>query len=393
MLLKNKLALHFAYLPDPRFRRARKHNLLDILFIALCAVLCGAETFTEMSLWAKSKQEWLQALLPLPGGVPRHDTFGRLFARLDRQAFADCFQQWTQALHETTGGEVVALDGKWLRSSFDKATGTPALKLVSAWAADNRLVLAQRAIETGKSESDTMLALLKRLDVKGCTVTIDAAGCQKALAKQIIQQKGDYVLALKENQESLWQYVIEQFDHWRSVDWQIPFAYECARTVGKGHGRIERRECFVDPKGQWPGLKSIAMVEAERRVRGKVSVERRYFVTSLSGKGVAGRVLRAVRRHWGIENRLHWVLDVVYNEDKSRVRSGHAAQNFSVLRQITLNLLRQHPDKKTSLRLKRKRAGWESGYLEELLTGVVREEQEATAATPSIENLAIPSER
>jgi predicted transposase YbfD/YdcC len=388
MLLKNQLALHFAALPDPRYRRARKHHLLDILFIALCALLCGAETFTEIALWGKSKQEWLQTLLPLPGGIPSHDTFGRLFARLDRQAFADCFQQWTKALHEKTDGEILALDGKWLRGSFDKATGTPALKLVSAWAEDHRLVLAQKAIEAGKSESETMLALVKRLDVKDCTVTIDAAGCHKAIAKQIIKQRGDYVLCLKENQESLYQYVAEQFDHWCSVGWQIPLSYERARTMGKGHGRIERRECFVveaadfiDPTGQWQGLKSIVQVEAERRVRGKVTVERRYFLTSLSGVGVARRVLRAVRRHWGIENRLHWVLDVVYNEDRSRVRCGNAAQNFSVLRQITLNLLRQSPDKKTSLRLKRKRAGWELGYLEELLTGVPREAAGETEET------------
>jgi hypothetical protein len=177
-----------------------------MLFIALCAVLCGAESFTEIAQWGRSKQEWLKTLLPLDGGIPSHDTFGRLFARLDRQAFAYCFQQWTKTLQEKTPGEIIALDGKWLRSSFDKATGTPALKLVSAWAEDARLVLAQKAIDAGKSESDTMLALLKLLDVQASVVTIDAAGCQKGIARQIIKQKGDYVLALKDNHELLHQF-------------------------------------------------------------------------------------------------------------------------------------------------------------------------------------------
>jgi predicted transposase YbfD/YdcC len=386
MLLQNQLTSHFGALPDPRYRRARKHELLDILFIALCAVICGAESFAEIAQWGRSKQEWLQSFLLLPSGIPSHDTFGRVFARLDRQAFARCFQDWTQSLHQKTEGQVIAVDGKWLRGSFDTATQTPALKLVSAWASEARLVLAQQAIEPGSNEIATLPTLLKMLDMGDCIVTIDAAGCQKNIAKQIIKQKGDYVLSLKGNQEFLRENVEEQFTDWEEKDWQIPFAYQKVRSCGKGHGRIEIRECylveasdFVDPRGEWQGLRSIAMITSERQVGEKVSVERRYYLTSLSGADAARHVLRSVRRHWGIENRLHWVLDVVYQEDKCRVRTGHAAQNLSVLRQITLNLLRSSPDKSTSLRMKRKRAGWELGYLEEILTGVPMEERKENA--------------
>lgn len=390
MLLKNDLASHFVGLPDPRWRRSRKHELLDILFIALCAVVCGAESFAEIAQWGRSNHQWLSKILPLTHGIPSHDTFGRLFARLDRQAFATCFRAWTVTLYEKTEGEIISLDGKWLRGSFDKATGTDSLKLVSAWASHARLVLTQQAIEKGSNETATLPHLLALLDIEGCIVTIDAAGCQKEIARQIIKKKGNYVLSLKGNQESLCETVEDNFSDWEEKEWQIPFAYDHACLRSKGHGRLEKRDCFVvecsdfvDVKREWKGFKSIVMLKSERRVGDKVSVDRRYFVTSLGGDDVARRVLRAVRAHWGIENRLHWVLDVVYGEDKSRVRTGNAAQNLSVLRQITLNLLRQSPDKKTSLRMKRKRAGWEMGYLEEILTGVAQEttEDNQTLAT------------
>jgi predicted transposase YbfD/YdcC len=392
MFLKNNLASYFDQLPDPRFRRSRKHELLDILFIALCAVVCGAESFAEIAQWGRSNQKWLSGLLPLPHGIPSHDTIGRLFARLDRQAFATCFRTWTLSLQEKTDGEIISLDGKWLRNSFDKAAGIDSLKLVSAWANTARLVLAQRAVETGSNESATLPRLLELLDIEGCIVTIDAAGCHKEIARQIVEKKGDYVLSLKGNQESLAETVADNFADWEAKQWQIPFAYAHACLRSKGHGRQEKRDCFVvacsdfvDVSGDWKGFKSIVMLRSERKIGDKVSLDRRYFITSLGGDGdgdgdrggddvgVARRVLRAVRSHWGIENRLHWVLDVVYGEDQCRVRTGNAAQNLSVLRQITLNLLRQSPDKKTSLRMKRKRAGWEMPYLEEILTGVARE--------------------
>lgn len=390
MLLKNDLASYFAGLPDPRWRRSRKHELLDILFLSLCAVVCGAESFAEIAQWGRSHHEWLAELLPLTNGIPSHDTIGRVFARLDRQAFATCFRAWTASLYEKTDGEVISLDGKWLRGSFDKAAGTDSLKLVSAWASHARLVLTQKAIEPGSNETATLPSLLDLLDVSGCIVTIDAAGCHKEIARKIIKKKGDYVLSLKGNHESLCETVEDNFADWESKAWQIPFAYDHACLRSKGHGRLEKRDCFVvaasdfvDVKGEWKGFQSIVMLQSERQIGDKVTRERRYFLTSLGGDDVARRVMRAVRCHWGIENRLHWVLDVVYGEDKCRVRTGNAAQNLSVLRQITLNLLRQSPDTKMSLRMKRKRAGWEGGYLEEILTGVAQEEAEEKQNKPT----------
>jgi len=377
------LASYFASLPDPRIRRSRRHDLFDILFIALCDTLCGAESFAEIAQWGRSNQEWLKEWIPLTGGVPSHDTFGRVFARLDPQEFATCFAAWTKALHQRTDGEIISLDGKWLRGSFDKATGSEAIKMVSAWAGSARLVLAQKRIPAGSNETATLPQLLKLLDISGCIVTIDAAGCQKAIAKQIVAKGGDYVLSLKGNQESIHESVADNFLDWEAKAWDIPFGLDRARTVSKGHGRVEVRECFVvdaadfiDVKGQWRGLRSIVMVKSERRIGDKVTTDRRHFLTSLGGDGVAKRVMRAVRSHWGIENRLHWVLDVTYGEDKCRVRRGNGAQNVTVLRQITLNLLRQSPDKTMSVRMRRKRAGWESVYLEEMLSGIARNKPE-----------------
>ncbi len=288
MLLKNDLASYFAGLPDPRWRRSRKHELLDILFIALCAVIYGAESFAEIAQWGRSNQAWLAPLLPLANGIPSHDTFGRLFSRLDRQAFATCFRAWTTSLYEKTEGEIISLDGKWLRNSFDKAAGTDSLKSVSAWASHARLVLTQRSVEEGSNETATLPRLLALLDVEGCIVTIDAAGCQNEIARQILKKKGDYVLSLKGNQESLCEAVEDNFADWEEKKWQIPFAYDHAFLRSKGHSRFEKRDCFVvecsdfvDVKREWKGFRSIVMLKSERRIGDKVSIDRRYFVTNL----------------------------------------------------------------------------------------------------------------
>lgn len=312
MLLKNGLASHFASLPDPRIRRSRKHELLDILFVALCATICGADSFAEIAQWGRSNQGWLQSLLPLTGGIPSHDTLGRVFARLDRQAFADCFREWTRTLYQKTEGEVIPLDGKWVRGSFDTAAGTGSLKMVSAWASHARLVLTQKAIEPGSNETATLPHLLALLDIVGCVVTIDAAGCQKEIAGQITDRGGDYVLSLKGNQPYMHGSVSDNFADWEAKGWRIPFARDRARTANKGHGRVEVRECFavaaadfVDVRAEWGGLKNIVLLKSERRTGEKVTREERYYLTSLSGSGVARRVMRAIRSHWGIENRLH----------------------------------------------------------------------------------------
>ncbi len=375
---------YFAHLPDPRYKRARKHPLMSLLFIALCAFLCGADTFAQMQRWAKAKQDWLEERIPLPHGIPSHDTIGRVFARLDNKAFAACFEAWTQALYQKTEGEVIALDGKTIRGSFDTATGSAALHLVSAWASANRLVLCQQQVEDHENEVKAVPALLKLLDIKGCVVTGDAMLTQKKIARQIIAAGGDYVLALKENHPHLYDCATDFFEYWLAQGWKTeedgePIAHDFAQTIGKGHGRLEIRRCHVvesvkdwlDPKGEWSGLASVARVEYETRRAGKVSSLVRYYVTSLSGEEVARTVLRCVRQHWGIENRLHWCLDVVFKEDKSQVRSttGHAAGNLGWLRKMVLNLLRKETSVKAGLQSKRNLAGWDIRYLETILTG------------------------
>jgi predicted transposase YbfD/YdcC len=357
---------HFSVLPDPRMERTKKHKLLEILFIALCTMLCGGETFTDMQAFGEAKEEWLRRRLELPHGIPSHDTFGRVFAQLDPQAFGECFAGWSGALHAATQGEVIALDGKTLRHSFDTATGQAALHLVSAWASENGVSLGQLKVEGKSNEITALPALLKLLDVTGQVVTIDAIGCQKELAKQIVAQGGDYVLGLKANQPHLREEVQYFFD--------VPYRYH--QTVEKEHGRIETRRCWLVEEvaiqwlareDQWPGLASIARVEAERRTGEKVSRETRYFLSSLTGS--AARLAGAVRAHWGIETSLHWVLDVTFNEDQSRVRTRHAPENLAALRRLALNLVRHAKAPKASVRASLKRAGWDLAFLETILVG------------------------
>jgi predicted transposase YbfD/YdcC len=375
--------VHFAALPDPRVERTRRHQLLDILVIALCATLCGADDFVAMAAWGRAKKDWLKERLglELENGIASHDTFGRVFARLDPQAFANCFVAWTKALHTHTKGQVIALDGKQLRRSFDAASGKAALHLVSAWATKSRLVLAQTKVEENSNEITAVPKLLALLDIEGCIVTLDAMGCQKTIAKQVVEQGGDYVLALKRNHGNLYESVVQFFERSRQSGWRtglgnIAHRYCC--TTEKGHGRIETRRCFVvdadiawlDPDQEWSNLRSVALVERERRVGHKVSVEVRYFLCSLAGIGSARQLQRAVRRHWHTENRQHWVLDVSFREDDCRIRKDNAAQNMAALRRLALNLLGQEKSAGVGVKNKRCRAGWDSDYLERvLLTG------------------------
>lgn len=384
------LTAYFCRLPDPRLRRSRRHPLLTILFICLCAILSGASSLTEIALWAKAKQDWLEDRVDLSSGIPSHDTIGRVLSRLDPQAFDRCFRTWTQALHRRTEGEVIALDGKTLRGSLDRASGVPALHLVSAWAASNRLVLSQRKVAGHENEITAVPELLSLLDVKGCIVTGDALLCQKEVAAKVREQKGDYVLALKQNHVAAFEGAQEYFTYWIGRGWrtevdQESVPHQAAVTRGKGHGRIEERRCFLvaadqipgwpQPHKEWMGLKSVAAVISERKetLTGKVSTQVRFYLTSLSGEDAAKQVLRAVRQHWGIENRLHWVLDVVFQEDKARTRSttGHAAQNLALLNKIALNVIRHDKTQGVGggIKAKRQVAGWRSDFLETLLTG------------------------
>jgi predicted transposase YbfD/YdcC len=366
------LIKHFAILPDPRIERHRRHKLSDILVIAVCAVLCGAESFPAIEDFGQARYEWLKQFLELPGGIPSHDTFNRVFRLLDPVQFQACFLSWMQAVAEVTRGEVIAIDGKTLRRSFDKGTAKRAIHMVSAWATENGVVLGQRKVDAKSNEITAIPELLELLALQGCIVTIDAMGCQRAIAQQIVERRADYVLALKGNQPTV-QQAVEQFfvtgpeanAHRTACDY-----YEHSE---RGHGRVETRGYWITDEleaglktAAWPGLHSIGMVEAVRTLAGETTVEQRFYLTSL--KPDAQEFARAVRNHWGIENGLHWTLDVTFREDQSRLRKGHSPENFAVLRHITLNLLRQEPSTKSMPR-KRLACALDSDYLLQVVLG------------------------
>jgi predicted transposase YbfD/YdcC len=364
-------------LPDPRVERTRLHHLIDILSIAICAVICGAEGWDDFVSFGRAKQEWLKEKLglELPAGIPSADTFRRVFARLDPQALQICFRLWTQQLHVHTQGEVIALDGKVLRHSFDTACQQKPIHVVSAWAASARLVLGQVKIEEKTNEIPMVPALLKLLDIQGCIVTTDAMSCQKATAAQIISQGGDYVLAVKENQPHLYADIKGRFAHARARRFEETDHRHCQEN-DLGHGRIETRCCDLitlapndplwgDVQAEWSGLLSLARITSTRQIRGEESLEERFFISSIPHH--ARRVLRAVRQHWGIENRLHYVLDVSMDEDACRIRKDHGAENMAVLRHISLNLLQQEKTSPRGIKAKRKQAGWDNDFLAQVL--------------------------
>lgn len=369
------LSAQFASLEDPRIERTKLHPLLNIVTIALCGVICGAETWNEIEEFGEAMEEWFSSFLDLPNGIPSHDTFNRVFSALNPEQFQECFVEWMQGVAAVLPTQVVALDGKTVRRSHDRGIGKEAIHMVSAWATQNRLVLAQVKVEEKSNEITALPRLLRQLAVAGCIVTIDAMGCQREIAQQILDQGGDYVLALKGNQGTLHEDVQDSFEDAR-LRQNGEVEHDYAEGVDKGHGRIEVRRHWVmsDPEvlgwlnghHQWPGLVAIGMVEAERHLGEERSEERRYYL--LSRLMSAEEFGEAVRSHWGIENRVHWVLDLAFREDQSRIRQGYAGENFVVLRHFALNLLQRHPTKRRlSIKARRLKAAWDRNYLLEVL--------------------------
>ena len=366
---------HFAALPDPRVDRSQLHALLDILVIALCTLLCGGEGWEDMTEFGRAKEAWLRDRLglSLPNGIPSPDTFRRLFERLDPEAFTQCFTAWVTTLRQHTQGEVVSIDGKTLRHSFDHASGQAPIHVVSAWAGKNRLVLGQLKVADKSNEITAIPALLALLDLRGCTVTSDAMGCQKKIARQIIDQGGDYVLALKGNQGTLEADVAEFFTDARHREFAaIPHQY--TETVEKDHGRIEKRRYWLVAEidwlradHDWVGLRSIGMIERIRKIGAEVTTEVSFTINSLSGS--VAKFARAARGHWGIENCVHHVLDVSFDEDDCRIRKGNAPQNLATGRHIALNLLRRENTSPRGIKGRLRKAGWDEEYLLRVLTG------------------------
>ena len=369
------LSTHFAALDDPRVERTKRHRLLDILTIALCAVICGADTWVEVEEFGKAKEAWFATFLELEQGIPSHDTFGRVFARLDPEQFGRCFLSWVQAIQHVlprpaSQQEVIAVDGKALRRSHDRGAGKAAIYMVSAWATGRRLVLAQRQVDEKSNEITALPVLLRQLALSGCIVTIDAMGCQTTIARQIVEQGGDYVLALKGNHGTLAADVALMFTEGRATGFQ-GIAHDTYTTTEKDHGWLEIRRhwtiqdpeyiAYLNPTGHWAGLRGMGMVEEERRVGARVSTEWRYYILS---RPLAARPFGdAVRSHWGVENRVHWILDVAFREDESRLRTDHSPANMAILRHMALNLLTQERTAKVGTKAKRLKAGWDPAYL------------------------------
>ena len=365
---------HFSELKDPR-RYNKWHPLHDIIVIAICAAICGADDWVAVEDFGKAKQSWFEEFLELPHGIPSHDTFGDVFKVLDPEQFQKCFMQWVQAVNEVSEGQVIPIDGKQLRRSHDKTLGKNAIHMVSAWAAENHVVLGQIKVDDKSNEITAIPQLLDLLEISGCIVTIDAMGCQRKIAEKIVKKKkADYVLALKGNQSGLFEDVKSLFERAQEMKFEN---CEYHKTEERGHGRIEVRECWtlsvpeyladIRSLEDWWGLRTIIMVKSKRVVNHKISEESRYYISSLSGN--AKQALRAVRGHWGVENRVHWVLDIAFREDECRIRKGNGAQNFAVLRHIALNLLKQEKTAKCGTKNKRLKAGWDESYLLKVLSG------------------------
>lgn len=376
--MANSIQEHFADLPDPRRAQGRRHRLSDMIVIAICAVICCADSWADVADFGNAKLKWLQTFLSLPHGIPCQDTFERVFARIDPDAFERCFMNWAQALAGSSRGKLVAIDGKKIRRSFQHAWDhSTAAHLVSAFVHENATVLGQLSVDCKENEIVAIPKLLELLDLTGATVTIDAMGCQTEIAGKIVENGGNYVLAVKENQPALYGCLKRNLDEMILENF-AGVRHDFVQSVDGDHGRIETRRVWVSDqvddwlneaqRSRWPGLRSVAVVESGREIPSKSdSIERRYFISSLSAD--ARIMADAIRGHWSVENKLHWVLDVSFAEDQARQRKDHSAENFSRLRRIALNLLQRDKTKKRGIKGKRLNAAWDHNYLLKLLGG------------------------
>lgn len=371
--MDTSLLSHFGKIEDPRIERKKLHKLIDILAITIAAVICGAEGWEDLEDFGECKKDWLKRFLELPNGIPSHDTFRRVISSIRPSEFQACFVDWVQSVFQVTEGEVIAIDGKTARRSYEKGeeNGHGPIHMVSAWASKAGFVLAQQKTEAKSNEITAIPLLLRVLELKGCIVTIDAMGCQKEIAKQIIKQEGDYVLALKGNQSSLAAGVKTSFEQ-AALRGYEGLQYDLFDDVDKGHGRIETRRCetlsnlfWFNDAQSWVGLKTICKLTSTREIKGKITVETRYYISSLPIG--AQKIAESIRSHWGIENSLHWVLDVSLGEDDSRIRAGDAPENLAILRRLAINALKRETANKRGIKAKTKKCGWDNDYLRKVL--------------------------
>jgi len=362
---------YFKTLPDPRLDRKKLHRLDTIIFITIAAVICGAEDWDDIAEYGDANKDWLNIVLDLPNGTPSHDTFNRVFSLLDAEALEQRFVSWIQSVAQISEGRIISIDGKRLCNSGEDGSKA-IIHMVSAWSNANNMVLGQQKVNDKSNEITAIPALLKIIDIKGCTVTIDAMGCQQDIATLIIDKEADYILAVKGNQEHLYDDIKEAFEQEKAIATDV--------KLTMGHGRIEKRTCsmitntdWVCKEDKWAGLQTLIKIESERtqKATGAFEKQTRYYIAS--GKGDAAFFNQAIREHWGIENKLHWLLDVAFGEDASNKRAGKAAQNFSCINKIALNLLQNYDDrrgaKKLSIKTKRKKCGWSKEYLLTILKG------------------------
>lgn len=369
---KKSIDSFFKTIEDPRHHNTL-HKLIDVIIIAICGVVAGADTYEQIENFGKKRKRWLSKFLELRHGIPSHDTFGRVFERMNPNEFQSCFKKWIASVAQKTKGEIVAIDGKTLRRSHDKADNKKAIHMISAWASSNQVILGQLKTAEKSNEITAIPYLLKLLDLSGCIITIDAMGTQKKIAQTITEQSSDYILALKENHKTLYEDTTRFFDNIESMK-KEGYTFDEYTTVDGGHGRVETRRYvmtsdidWLEDKENWSGLKSLGMVESVREVNGESSHEKRFYISSLD---CCAQVFGdAVRKHWGIENSVHWVLDIAFREDESRIRKGSGPENFAAIRHIALNLLKENKSFKGSIKSKRLNAAMDPHYLEEVMFG------------------------